>query len=133
MTNSDFQFSNPHLVEIHYHENHDFEFDSSKGSLDVPIHIESEEKRSDTSPVAEVQLHVQVGSESKDLPFYVSLIMAADFKWNVDTYQDEHINNLLSQNAPALLLGYARPIIASITNSSGFPAYNIPYINFTSD
>lgn len=133
MKKSDFQFSNPHLVELHYHENSNFKVDASNDILDVPISIESNEKRSETSPIADVSLHVQVGSESNNLPFYVSIVMAANFKWNENCYSSAQIDSLLAQNAPALLLTYARPIIASITNSSGYPAYNLPYINFTQE
>lgn len=133
MKKSNFQFSNPHLVELHYHENSDFKVDPPNSILDVPISIESNEKRSDTSPVADVSLHIQVGSESNDLPFYVSMVMAANFKWDANCYSSEQLDSLLQQNAPALLLTYARPIIANITNSSGFPAYNLPYINFTQE
>ena len=133
MKKSNFQFSNPHLVELHYHENSDFKIDVPNSILDVPISIESTEKRSDTSPVADVSLHIQVGSESNDLPFYVSMVMAANFKWDADCYSSEQLDSLLQQNAPALLLTYARPIIANITNSSGLPAYNLPYINFTQE
>ena len=133
MNMSYFHFSNPHLVELHYHENSDFKIDAPNSVLDVPISIESNEKRSGTSPVADVSLHIQVGSESKDLPFYVSMVMAANFKWDEDFYSSEQLDSLLQQNAPALLLTYARPIIANITNSSGFPAYNLPYINFTQE
>ena len=40
------------------------------------------------------------------------------------------VNSMLNVNAPALLLGYMRPIVSSITNSSALPVYNIPFINF---
>ena len=43
MKKSNFQFSNPHLVELHYHENSDFKIDAPNSVLDVPISIESNE------------------------------------------------------------------------------------------
>ena len=46
---------------------------------------------------------------------------------------DEQIDNLLRKNAPALLLSYARPLIASITNASKFPTYNIPFLDFSAE
>lgn len=39
------------------------------------------------------------------------------------------IESMLRMNAPALLLGYMRPIVANITNSSNFPVYNLPFLN----
>ena len=53
----------------------------------------------------------------------------AKIKWNSEL-EDSKVNSFLNQNAPALLLSYARPIISMITNASRFPAYNIPFINF---
>lgn len=40
---------------------------------------------------------------------------------------------MINTSAPAPLLGYMRPIVASITNSSKYPAYNLPFINFLND
>ena len=54
----------------------------------------------------------------------------ANFRW-MEGFEKEQIDLLVSQNAPALLLSYARPIISMTTNASHYPAYNIPFINFT--
>lgn len=32
-------------------------------------------------------------------------------------------------NAPSLLLGYMRPLISNITNSSQYPTFNIPFLD----
>ena len=57
--------------------------------------------------------------------------MVSGFTWN--DLDDEMVDTLLRQNAPALLLSYARPIIASITNASKFPTYNIPFFDFSEE
>lgn len=50
------------------------------------------------------------------------------FRWDNEV---ENEDLLLKQNAPALLFSYIRPIIATITASSKYPAYDLPFVNFT--
>ena len=54
--------------------------------------------------------------------------MSSDFEW--EDMDESMIDTMLHINAPALLLGYMRPIVATITNSSKYPVYNLPFINF---
>lgn len=60
--------------------------------------------------------------------FKLRIKVASDFKW--EDLDEKTAESMLNLNAPALLLGYMRPIVANITNSSNFPAYNLPFINF---
>ena len=131
MKKSKFEFSTPHLVRIEYHENDGFTYDASRGAIDVPIAISRDERIADSSHSAEVSLQIQIGQSNSTLPFYIETVMSANVRWDPDAFSDEQVPNLLSQNAPALLLSYARPIIASITNASVFPTYNIPFLDFT--
>ena len=88
-------------------------------------------KSSEEEKEAVVELNIIIGAkENNEAPFYVDMVMGAIFKWD-DSYDENTVKDLLSINAPALLLGYARPIIATITNMSPFPAYNLPFYNFT--
>ena len=41
------------------------------------------------------------------------------------------VDQLLRQNAPALLLSYLRPTVAQITSSSEFETFDIPFVNFS--
>lgn len=52
------------------------------------------------------------------------------FHWD-ESIDDEMAKKLLNINAPAALLSYIRPIIASMTGNSKYPALNIPFIDFT--
>lgn len=79
MKKSEFQFTDPHIVNLEFSVNEDF--DEAK--------FKTEQK---TSP--------------------------------------EFFAKLLNANAPALLMSYARPIIAVVTARAGFPSFNIPFINF---
>ncbi len=77
-----------------------------------------------------------IGHEGNDVPFMITIAEQARFMWEsndefIDENEEECIDRLLRQNAPALLIGYIRPIIASITSSSPFPTYNLPFIDLT--
>ena len=129
MKESAFQFQNPKVKSIEfrisetYNPNQKFNF---ANRFDTKI-----TRYSDDSKHALVELIVKIGEEgSENPPFSVLMIIGAMFKWD-EGYDDGTISRLLSINAPTLLLGYARPIIAYITSTSGFASYNIPFINFT--
>lgn len=56
--------------------------------------------------------------------------MGANFMWE-EAIGEERAKQLLNINAPAVLLSYIRPMVSSMTNSSKYPALNIPFIDFT--
>lgn len=70
--------------------------------------------------------------DSSISPFRIDAEMTAQFTWDAESLDKALIDILLQQNAPALLLGYLRPIIADITMKSGLPPYQIPFMDFTS-
>lgn len=129
MKKSSFQFTNPVLLRLDFQINEDF---SSKDSISVPIQFQVQKSTKDqTEKMATVKLSVTVGEKTNNMPYYISATICANFKWEPDSYSEEAVDNLLSQNAPALLLSYIRPIIANITNSSPYPVNNLPFFDFT--
>lgn len=126
MKESLFQFTNPKLEAIEYRLNPDFDKDNindlSIGSKTI-IH-----KRSSN---ATVSLFLFVGNETNEYPFFIKLIISAEFKW--DSEKIVKLDDFLTINAPSMLLSYARPIIALLTAQSGLPALNLPFMNFTSN
>ena len=42
---------------------------------------------------------------------------------------DYGIINALEINAPSLLISYIRPLVALVTGSSKYPAWNIPFLD----
>lgn len=71
---------------------------------------------------------MNANTEKKDVLFKLIAKVAADFRW--EDLDDKAVDAMLHLNAPALLLGYMRPIVANITNSSVFPVYNLPFMDF---
>ena len=128
MKESNLKFTNPIVEELIYNisENYD-----STISPIVNNKFEVNVGKSETLNEAVVRLKVIVDANQKDTnsPFSISLTMGAKFIWD-NSYDENTINSLLSINAPALLLGYARPIISSITTTCPCGAYNLPFYNF---
>ena len=132
MKKSEFQFKNPTLLKLDYKVNfegikEDFEVEI-KNRMDVEI-ISNED---DISSPCAVKLSISINPEKKeDDLFNLDLDIVAFFEWDESIISSENAQKFLDVNAPALLLSYARPIIANITQQSGLPPYNIPFMNFT--
>ena len=129
MKKSDFKFSNPILLKTNFLVNKEFKNNENvviDNSFNVSIN------RDESSNIAIVELTIEVGREElkTDVPFYIELVIGSAFSWD-DVFDKNTLQTLLSQNAPALLLSYARPIIHSLTSMTPFPAYNVPFYNFT--
>lgn len=129
MKESSLKFTNPSITHLVFDINSEFK---EKDAVSITNTFNVEVSKGKDENAAVVQLNIIVGDKdfSKDVPFYFNITIGAMFSWD-DVYDDETLQTLLSKNAPALLLGYARPIIANITESSPIPAYHIPFYNFT--
>ena len=128
MRESKFQFLNPHLVEVYFTLNSDFNLDREETEFEMNNSFSIHVKRNANANQANVELALDTNMEDKKAPFMLQIKVASDFKW--EDLEESVVDSMLHLNAPALLLGYMRPIVAGITNSSGFPAYNLPFINF---
>lgn len=131
MKQSNFRFSNPIINKIDYQLNHEFKHTDDltiSNSFNVNI------SRDPNANISVVDLRIVVGEKEllSTLPFYIDVVISAMFTWD-DVYDESTVQSLLSINAPALLLGYARPLISTITNMSPFPTYNLPFFNFTEE
>lgn len=128
MKTSKFQFSNPKVIKLFFQPNEDYK-PIKKNKLttksEISKHIIEDNK-------AIVILSLEIGEDIKEQPFYISIDMSAVFTYNGDA-SDIEFDKLLSINAPAMLLSYTRPIISLITSQAGFPALNVPFVNFTDE
>lgn len=126
MKRSKFQFSDPELEKIEFLVNLDFnekKYDGIAMQSNVEVQILGENK-------AVVKLTLTIGNSTDSQPFDICVKMGANFTWE-ESVEEEKVKQLLNVNAPAVLLSYIRPIVASMTNSSKYPALNIPFIDFT--
>ena len=122
---SDFQYKNPRLVNMTFSER------NVDGAIPENLVIQNKfhvgVEKHETKQEARVTLSAVIG-DLEVAPFMITVAVAADFEWK--ELPEESIDSMLQINAPALLLGFLRPIVFSITNVSRYPAYNIPFINF---
>lgn len=125
MKKSFFQFQEPFLTMMKFEENALFDRDNFKS---FNIETNTQIKKNEEERTALVSLSVSVGN-LEDAPFEIHICMTALFKWE-DTEDKTKIDDLLSKNAPSLLISYIRPIIASVTSTSRFPTLNIPFMDF---
>ncbi len=126
MEASKFQFTNPYMEEVAFQGSRE-----KSAEKDVPLSntIRVQVKKDEKKHEASVRLIIKTDAGTDGELFKLVVKMVSQFRWK--DLEDEKVDILLHQNAPALLLSYARPIIASITNASRFPTYNIPFLDFS--
>lgn len=124
MKNSEFQFKNPRVEKLEFIVNED-----SKEKNKLESHIDVESKVIDEKN-AIVKLDITIGDKEQFL-FYLNLKISSQFYW--EGIPEDQVGKFLSVNAPALLISYARPIIANMTLQAGFRPFNLPFINFTKE
>lgn len=128
MEKSKFQFSNPHIVSLTYSLNEQ-ELASNKEFRIKPEYSIRYTKRENKNE-AVVELQFQICNSDMSSPFNIKAVIKGNFTWT--DISEKEIEKFLNVNAPSLLLSYLRPTIAYITNSSGLPQFNIPFLNFSS-
>lgn len=128
MQESKFQFLNPYLEEIYFKVNSEFKIQDSEFEMENSFNVQV--KRSSKENRANVGLVLEVNANAEKAPFTLKAKVSSDFQWD-SHLDDDIVDSLLNMNAPALLLSYMRPIVANVTNTSMFPTYNLPFINFT--
>jgi len=120
---SKFQYTNPRITKFNYKFT-----ELPDGEWKIRMNHRKEiEKISDNE--ARVVLEMIICADEDPSPFEIVFSVEAKFRWTDLDAQNASI--LLSQTAPALLVGYARPVVAMFTNSSGITPFNIPMIDFT--
>lgn len=131
MKNSSFQFLNPYLEELYFFPEKDFIIENGSCKMKNSYNVMVTKEESSNQAKVELKLEINMDNDEPS-PFKLRITMASDFKWEKDVGEDA-VETLLRVNAPALLLGYMRPIVANITGASLYPAYNIPFMNFNDE
>lgn len=128
MVNSGFQFSRPVLMKSEFLINTDFKAEEGT-NIEMKIDASVEKNVDIDNRTAIVALTLQIGGRDSNYPFFINITEQANFKW--DANFDEVHEQLLNQNAPALLLGYIRQTVVELTAASPYSAYHLPFIDFT--
>ena len=126
MRKSNFQMSNPVLKKVVLEINN--EFLPSEDSMNLRISDAKNITHNDENS-ATVSYAIRVFDEKFEFgaPFFIEVAYSAEFRWS--KLELDEVDSLLNQNAPAILLGYIRPLVAQLTVSAGFPPLHIPLLN----
>ena len=128
MKESKFQFKTPYLEELEFSINDDFTDKTGEVKMENSVTVyNSKIDNCENSALVKLELTIN-DDDVTDKPFSLHIVVAAEFTW--EDLDIERVGNLLKTTAPEFLLGFARSIIANITNMSQFPCYNIPFLNF---
>lgn len=136
MKESLFQFSKPLLEDVVFKVN-DGEIQGEKIEIKHEVFVKVDEN-SDNSKETLVHVKVRIGGPSKTddsidvdaYPFFIEISMQSNFIF--EKIEDEALKNeLLRKNAPVLLVSYIRTIVHIITSMSKFPAFDIPFLDFS--
>lgn len=121
---SGFQFKNPILTKLNYNINPEGLKKIENIQTNIRVDNFLKEKKEAT-----VALNLKMGNE--DTAFALEIEMQSKFKWN-KSFNANQIDNLLNQNAPALLLSYMRPLVSE-TTGYGFNSVMLPFIDFSNN
>lgn len=125
---SQFQYNTPKITKFVY--NAFTNSPSAEYSMNTAYSVTIGRKG---TPSADVVLNIVIRADGEDTPFVIDADIMSTFKWDIESEEpaEQLIQNILEKNAPSILVGYLRPIIAMFTNCSGFPPYNLPLIDFS--
>lgn len=127
MKESIFKFSDPKIIYFNIEHNVDFDKEMYEG-FSISSNIETAIIKENQEAV--ISLILEIGEKNHKYPFYLRMKISANFKTQRPT---ENFESLMNVNAPALLLSYSRPIVSLMSSQAGFPALNLPFMNFTND
>ena len=132
MKTSNFQFTNPRIVETIFISNPQINPNNgAEYKIEVNCKVGQGEINNNTTDVKLTIILNESENYMKehDKPFYSKVSVIASFSWTNNLSENE-IKRFLNINAPALLLSYIRPQIMYNSTQAGFPAYNLPFMNF---
>ncbi|MFZ3172414.1 MAG: protein-export chaperone SecB [Carboxydocellales bacterium] len=133
MKESNFQLvGKPTVNSILYETNKNFEFNDEL-SLEVTNEIHVIKGINEHLQEANVvyKIGIFTSQEFEKVPFKISMEIEGHFKWDEELEKNEVLlENMLKQNAPAILYSYVRPLITLITIEANMPPLVIPLMNF---
>jgi preprotein translocase subunit SecB len=122
----------PKLNRFEYQTNKNFTF-SKELQLELNSQITIARNTEKESHKASVLLKTEIFGEKQlsEVPFQFNMEIEGFFQWNDELAADEQLlDSLLNQNAPAILYSYLRPLITLITVEADMPPLVIPLMNF---
>lgn len=131
--NDNVYFSEPQIKQFNYSVNEFFDVNTYDGTVNIKTKTEIKkivESTDDELDENLVILKVDINRDLENEPFSIEAVIKAKFSVKKELKSDIS-KQYLQVNAPALLYSHLRPFISTIVSNSGFPAFNIPFMDFT--
>jgi preprotein translocase subunit SecB len=122
----------PRIKKFDFELNEEYKLDGEI-KLDMNNNIQINKGVDENAQQARVTLSIGIFESIKidEVPFKIMVDIEGRFKWNKTLEENEEMLELmLKQNAPAILYSYVRPIITIITVEANLPPLVIPLMNF---
>ena len=133
MKESSFQLiGKPKVTKISYESNETYVFkDELILELNNNIQVIKSNKEERRESIVVLNVGIFTLKDISSVPFQINIEIDGRFKWD-DKLEGtpEILENMLKQNAPAILYSYLRPIITLITVEGNMPPLVIPLVNF---
>ena len=133
MKESNFQLvGKPKLNKFQYKTNDEFCF-GEEISIEMDTNIQVSRGIDENAQQALVLLTIGIfnNRDVKEAPFVIEIEVEGHFSWTDDFDKNNQLlESMLKQNAPAILYSYVRPLITLITVEANMPPLVIPLINF---
>ncbi|EHQ8839927.1 protein-export chaperone SecB [Enterococcus faecalis] len=124
------QFKDYYVEKLEYNENENYNENlSNTFEVETSPHVDIIFKENFILIVFEDNIGT---IENENCPFTVNIKLNAFFEYSVEQNENDKkiLNNLVSQNALAIIYPYIRSLVADITQRSNrFPSFILPTIN----
>jgi len=133
MKESNFQLlGKPKLNQFQYQTNDEFCFkDEVSIEMDTNIRVSRGIDENALQALVVLTIGIFTKRDVKESPFVIEIEVEGHFRWTDELDKNnERLENMLKQNAPAILYSYARPLITLITVEANMPPLVIPLMNF---
>ena len=134
MKQSNFQLiGKPKINFFSYETNQEYEFVGDLAlEIDNNIHVIKGTDEHSLKAIVALKVGIFTVQELQKVPFQIKLEIEGEFHWDEELEKNEKLlENMLRQNAPAILFSYVRPLITLITVEANMPPLVIPLMNFT--
>ena len=128
--------SSPKLVSFEYEVNENFEpKDDGQDSIRMDVSNKVDVLRHesfDNAFLVKHRVYIFDSSDFSEVPFRIRSIMTTEVTFDAECDEDLK-ENVLYNNAPAMMFSYLRPFISQVVTFSGFPALILPFMGFRDD
>lgn len=133
MKESKFQIvGSPRIVESKFKLNREYDSDREVKII-LDTNISAKEVGDKDMALVELRLDIFKDEDFPEIPFKITVVAEGLFNWTSELSDNEELlDRLLNENAPAILYGYIRQEIRSMTMNANIPTLDIPLMDFTS-